>query len=168
MRGSVICARSCRFKESQARLLKTEFRTFMAGMIRSPRQVIHTSRKLVYRPLASNRRQGTSFRLSNNSADGIAAEGGSAEAEAWMLRSALACRPERNTLNAHETTNAISSADRAARAMLRCLNRPLTRKNAKRRRLQGLIVPSMKQSEQLRSLSHSSERSSLLRVELLE
>jgi hypothetical protein len=44
-------------------LLKMEFRTFVAGMIRLPCQIIRTSRKLVYRLLAWNRRQGVFFRL---------------------------------------------------------------------------------------------------------
>jgi hypothetical protein len=44
-------------------LLKMEFRTFVAGMIRLPCQIVRTSRKLVYRLLAWNRRQGVFFRL---------------------------------------------------------------------------------------------------------
>jgi hypothetical protein len=44
-------------------LLKMEFRTFVAGIIRLPCQIIRTSRKLVYRLLAWNRRQGVFFRL---------------------------------------------------------------------------------------------------------
>ena len=44
-------------------LLKMEFRTFVAGMIRLPCQVIRTGRKLVYRLLAWNPRQGVFFRL---------------------------------------------------------------------------------------------------------
>lgn len=44
-------------------LLKMEFRTFVAGMIRLPCQIIRTGRKLVYRLLAWNRRQGVFFRL---------------------------------------------------------------------------------------------------------
>jgi Transposase DDE domain group 1 len=54
-----------RHRAEQERVLRLEFRTFVASFIRIPCQIINTGRKLVYRLLASNAWQGMFFRLAS-------------------------------------------------------------------------------------------------------